>query len=214
MPDLAPNAPGSGSTRAQPAAEPAQSSQFKPAPPCTLVIFGAGGDLTKRLLMPSLYNLAQQHLLSDDFKIIGVDRVQQDDEAWRKALGDTMQSFTEDKTAGILHAGTGPGRLGLDFGAAALRLWRLRPGGDLPAAGGGGRRRKRHFLSRRRRTFLRHGGGRVGPGRPAQAGRRPVPPGGDREAVRRGPRLRPGAQRPHPGPGRREPVLPHRPLPR
>ena len=99
MPNVAPNAPGSGSTPGQPAAEPAQSSQSKPAPPCTLVIFGAGGDLTKRLLMPSLYNLAQQHLLSDDFKIIGVDRVQQDDEAWRKALGDTMQSFTQDKTA-------------------------------------------------------------------------------------------------------------------
>ncbi len=29
-----------------------------PAPPCTLVIFGAGGDLTQRLLMPALYNLS------------------------------------------------------------------------------------------------------------------------------------------------------------
>ena len=29
----------------------------KPAPPSTLVIFGAAGDLTRRLLMPSLYNL-------------------------------------------------------------------------------------------------------------------------------------------------------------
>jgi glucose-6-phosphate 1-dehydrogenase len=28
------------------------------APPCTMVIFGASGDLTKRLLMPALYNLA------------------------------------------------------------------------------------------------------------------------------------------------------------
>ena len=35
----------------------------KPAPPCTLVIFGAAGDLTKRLLMPSLYNLAGAGLL-------------------------------------------------------------------------------------------------------------------------------------------------------
>ena len=33
------------------------------APSCTMVIFGAGGDLTKRLLMPALYNLARTELL-------------------------------------------------------------------------------------------------------------------------------------------------------
>jgi glucose-6-phosphate 1-dehydrogenase len=44
------------------------------APPCTLVIFGAGGDLTKRLLMPAIYNLAKAKLLSDKFAIIAVDR--------------------------------------------------------------------------------------------------------------------------------------------
>ncbi len=69
------------------------------APPCTLVIFGAGGDLTKRLLMPALYNLSGSRLLPDDFKIIGLDRNQSDDDGWRKALTDTMQSFTKDKTA-------------------------------------------------------------------------------------------------------------------
>ncbi len=69
------------------------------APPCTLVIFGAGGDLTKRLLMPALYNLSGSHLLPDDFKILGLDRVQQSDDQWRAALTDTMQSFTKDKTA-------------------------------------------------------------------------------------------------------------------
>jgi glucose-6-phosphate 1-dehydrogenase len=44
------------------------------APPCTLVIFGAGGDLTKRLLMPALYNLSNEHLLPDAFAVVGVDR--------------------------------------------------------------------------------------------------------------------------------------------
>jgi glucose-6-phosphate 1-dehydrogenase len=43
-------------------------------PPCTLVIFGAGGDLTKRLLMPAIYNLAKAKLLSEKFAIIAVDR--------------------------------------------------------------------------------------------------------------------------------------------
>jgi glucose-6-phosphate 1-dehydrogenase len=69
------------------------------APPCTLVIFGAGGDLTKRLLMPALYNLSASRLLPDDFKIIGLDRTPQDTGQWRAALTDTMQSFTKDKTA-------------------------------------------------------------------------------------------------------------------
>ena len=34
-------------------------SRAQKAPPCTLVIFGAGGDLTKRLLMPAIYNLVE-----------------------------------------------------------------------------------------------------------------------------------------------------------
>ena len=69
------------------------------APACTLVIFGAGGDLTKRLLMPALYNLSGSHLLPDDFKVIGLDRTDTDDDGWRKSLTDTMQEFTRDKTA-------------------------------------------------------------------------------------------------------------------
>ncbi len=71
----------------------------KPAPPCALLIFGAGGDLTKRLLMPSLYNLSSRGLLPDAFRLIGIDRVQQETAAWRQSLTETMESFTKDKTA-------------------------------------------------------------------------------------------------------------------
>ena len=71
----------------------------KQAPPCTLVIFGAGGDLTKRLLMPSLYDLASAQRLDNGFKVHGIDLAQQDTDSWRKSLTDTMQSFTTDKTA-------------------------------------------------------------------------------------------------------------------
>ncbi len=74
-------------------------SGIEKAPACTLVIFGAGGDLTKRLLMPALYNLSGSSLLPDDFKIIGLDRTDTDDNGWRQSLTDTMQSFTQDKTA-------------------------------------------------------------------------------------------------------------------
>ena len=72
---------------------------IEPAPPCTLVIFGAGGDLTKRLLMPALYNLAGGGLLPDKLTIVGVDHNANDDAGWRKDLTDTMQSFTKDKSA-------------------------------------------------------------------------------------------------------------------
>ena len=74
-------------------------SGTKPAPACTLVIFGAGGDLTKRLVMPALYNLAGSRLLDPALRIIGVDHVSNTDAGWRQSLTDTMQSFTKDKTA-------------------------------------------------------------------------------------------------------------------
>ncbi|MCE4222308.1 glucose-6-phosphate dehydrogenase [Methylobacterium sp. C25] len=70
----------------------------EPAPPCALVIFGASGDLTKRLLMPALYNLAGSGLLSNDLTIIGVDHNENTDEGWRKDLTETMQSFAKDKS--------------------------------------------------------------------------------------------------------------------
>ncbi len=69
----------------------------KPAPPCTLVIFGANGDLTKRLLMPALYNLSGGKLLDDKFSIIGVDRDAGSDEDFQGRQTSSMESFTPDK---------------------------------------------------------------------------------------------------------------------
>jgi len=45
------------------------SAPFRPA--CAMVIFGSSGDLTKRLLIPALYNLAKAGRLSDKFALIG-----------------------------------------------------------------------------------------------------------------------------------------------
>ena len=69
------------------------------APPCTLVIFGAAGDLTKRLLAPALYNLAGSALLNEGFAIVGVDHTQRTTDDWRADLSATMQSFTKDPSA-------------------------------------------------------------------------------------------------------------------
>ena len=75
------------------------SPKSPPAPPCTLVIFGAGGDLTKRLLMPALYNLAAGGLLAEGFSVLGVDHNPLTDAGWRADLTATMQSFTKDPSA-------------------------------------------------------------------------------------------------------------------
>ncbi|MCS0495081.1 glucose-6-phosphate dehydrogenase [Ancylobacter sp. MQZ15Z-1] len=72
---------------------PVIQADAPPAPPCALVIFGASGDLTKRLLMPSLYNLAHEGVLDANFTIIGVDRVEHDDASFREHLTDAVEEF-------------------------------------------------------------------------------------------------------------------------
>jgi glucose-6-phosphate 1-dehydrogenase len=46
--------------------------------PCTMVIFGASGDLTKRKLFPALYSLAYRQLLPEKFGVLGVARTEGD----------------------------------------------------------------------------------------------------------------------------------------
>ncbi len=69
----------------------------KAAPACMMVIFGANGDLTKRLLMPALYNLSGAKLLDDAFSVIGVDRDAGSDEDFQSRQQAMMESFTPDK---------------------------------------------------------------------------------------------------------------------
>ena len=63
------------------------------APPCAMVIFGAAGDLTKRLVVPALYNLVVAKRLPDGFRLVGVDLTAKTVEEWRKGLSDIMQEF-------------------------------------------------------------------------------------------------------------------------
>ena len=70
------------------------------APPCTLIIFGAGGDLTRRLLMPAIYNLAKDKLLAHNFAIIAVDRTPKPIEAYRDYLAEGIRSFVSDTASG------------------------------------------------------------------------------------------------------------------
>jgi glucose-6-phosphate 1-dehydrogenase len=63
------------------------------APPAAMTIFGAGGDLTKRLVVPALYNLVRADRLPDGFTTIGVDISDHTDESWRNSLTEMMQAF-------------------------------------------------------------------------------------------------------------------------
>src|SRR6266850_3049673 len=63
------------------------------APPCAMVIFGAAGDLTKRLVVPALYNLGKAGRLPNEFQLVGVDLASKTAEEWRTGLTNTMQEF-------------------------------------------------------------------------------------------------------------------------
>src|SRR5437773_1183739 len=71
----------------------AQVEGTRVAPPCAMVIFGAAGDLTKRLVVPALYNLVNAKRLSNQFQLIGVDLAAKTAEQWRKGLADMMEEF-------------------------------------------------------------------------------------------------------------------------
>ena len=73
--------------------EPSAKKQ-KPNP-CSFVIFGATGDLTHRLVIPALYNLAASDLLPDKFCVVGIARKGMTSDQMRESL---MKGLTQYKT--------------------------------------------------------------------------------------------------------------------
>ena len=73
--------------------------QARPADPCAMVIFGATGDLTKRLVMPALYNLLRTKVLPERFALIGVARGAETAESWRDHLYAMLKSFIGNRAA-------------------------------------------------------------------------------------------------------------------
>ena len=75
----------------QPTAAPPRVGKL--GDPCVMVIFGAAGDLTGRMLIPALYNLARAQLLSQDFAVVGVARAQLSDDDFRKRVHDDIKAY-------------------------------------------------------------------------------------------------------------------------
>ena len=64
-----------------------------PGDPCVLVVFGASGDLTKRLLMPALLNLASDGLLPAQFAVVGFGRADLTHEQFRERMSDDVRRY-------------------------------------------------------------------------------------------------------------------------
>lgn len=69
----------------------------RPGDPCVMVIFGASGDLTRRLLIPSLYNLAHDGLLPRNFAVVGMARQEMSQEDFRRDMHKALQESTRVK---------------------------------------------------------------------------------------------------------------------
>jgi glucose-6-phosphate 1-dehydrogenase len=70
-----------------------ETSHARVADPCVMVLFGAAGDLTKRKLVPSLYNLLRNGLLSQQFAVIGFARNEFTHEEFRRQMAEAIRSF-------------------------------------------------------------------------------------------------------------------------
>lgn len=64
---------------------------------CTVIIMGAMGDLTRRKLMPAIYQLAKEGLLTEDFAVVGMAREGGTDESFRLAMHDALARSDEIK---------------------------------------------------------------------------------------------------------------------
>ncbi len=64
---------------------------------CVIVIFGASGDLTKRKLMPSLFDLFRKNLMPKRFAILGIGRSDYDDQSFREKVTINVKIFSKNK---------------------------------------------------------------------------------------------------------------------
>jgi glucose-6-phosphate 1-dehydrogenase len=64
---------------------------------CTIIIFGASGDLTARKLIPALYHLFKEQLMPATFRVVGFARREKTDASWRQELRAALDQFSRTK---------------------------------------------------------------------------------------------------------------------
>ena len=62
---------------------------------CTVILFGASGDLAKRKVIPAMYDLAQYNSLGACYAIIGFARTPMTDETFRNSVGEAAKTISE-----------------------------------------------------------------------------------------------------------------------
>jgi glucose-6-phosphate 1-dehydrogenase len=70
-----------------------QRTPGRPGEPCIMVIFGAAGDLTRRKLVPALYNLARAGLLPREFAILGIAHTSMSTEDFRGKVSEDIRHY-------------------------------------------------------------------------------------------------------------------------
>ena len=65
-----------------------------------LLLFGATGDLAKRMLLPSLFALHEDRLVSADLRIVGTARSSLTDEEFRQLAKDALAEYLPDDRKG------------------------------------------------------------------------------------------------------------------
>jgi len=62
--------------------------------PCTIVIFGASGDLTARKLIPALYHLHLEGQMPESFRVVGFARREKTDASWRAEMRAGVETYS------------------------------------------------------------------------------------------------------------------------
>ncbi len=125
-------------------AAPIGSASVPPLPTadsCLLIIFGASGDLTKRKLVPALYDLACAGCMAPDFEVLGISRTEMSDDFFRDAMHESAikshdtRSFTDTcwgSFAERLHYMSGDINNPAFYGKLAAKLGEMTKNGSSP----------------------------------------------------------------------------------
>src|SRR5678816_4879850 len=102
-------------------ASPLEKLSQEPLPTgdsCTLAIFGASGDLTKRKLIPSLYNLSCAGCMNPELEVLGIGRTEMSSEDFR---GKMREAASKSKDLSLIHISEPTRLLSISYAVFCLK---------------------------------------------------------------------------------------------